>query len=74
MGPVLRIFVAALVAFGAALGAAHGGEGTRAFGYDEWSRIVREKGLDPEVIVQAMEKLDMRYPPAPEGLEDIVID
>ena len=49
MGPVLRIFVAALVAFGAALGAAHGGEGTRAFEYDEWSRIVREKGLDPGV-------------------------
>ena len=26
------------------------------------------------VIVQAMEKMDMRYPPAPEGLEGIVIE
>jgi PPK2 family polyphosphate:nucleotide phosphotransferase len=26
------------------------------------------------VIVEAMEKMDMRYPPAPEGLEEIVIE
>jgi len=51
MGPVLRIFMAALAAFGTGLGAANGGEATRAFVYDEWSRIVREKGLDPSVVI-----------------------
>jgi len=51
MGRVLRILAAALVAFGSGLGAAHGGEAARAFDVDEWSRIVREKGLDPSEVI-----------------------
>ncbi|MEX1310523.1 MAG: tetratricopeptide repeat protein [Candidatus Sulfomarinibacteraceae bacterium] len=47
----LRILAAALIVFGSGLGAARGGEAARAFGYDDWSRIVREKGLDPGEVI-----------------------
>jgi len=43
--------MAVLATFGSGLGAAHGAEATRAFTYDDWSRIVREKGLDPSVVI-----------------------
>jgi Flp pilus assembly protein TadD len=51
MERVRRIFAASLIAFVCGLGVAHGGDAARAYEHDEWSRIVREKGLDPATVV-----------------------